>query len=291
MDAIRAHLDDAFPDDTEEIIERALHAYRPLLGHTATAFFRSNLSVHVLGHGRFSPWVATIRAGRPVAAVAAHDLTAAQVILLGGTRPTRCLHSVVAAELHVHLDGGFPEEIARARSVLGGSYGAVESLVRHHPCTPARGRAAALASLTELVHLGIAAQYASMIARLYDQGFDPERLPSDEEVAFLTRYFFWAMHAFRRLALTRGDQAAFRDYYVDRARPDELAEEHDLELDHEVERRRRFLKRLSKGLLVQAAAIGGEAHDDAAPPPPWLLSRPDPRPGPAPRGRLPPKKP
>lgn len=260
---LHAQLDAAYPDDFEEIVERVLLTYRPILSHFLLAHLRNDAYRTLLSHQNLKPWEAD---GPPPPVRPIGSLTVAQVVLLGGTRPRRVVHSL-AADINSMLDGGDRETVHRAEGMLEHANEALESLVGHHVVTPVKGPAARRRKLTGFIHLGVAAEIASLMGtlaahHLWTRHQDPEKVPD-----LIRRYFLGVVQAFGRVRLSARDLAVFGDYYVENAEIEELAEERDLDLAVEVERRRVFLSHLSAGLQAQLAAAaspGGPLVERAA---------------------------
>jgi hypothetical protein len=248
-------LDNAFADELDEIIERALLAYRPILSHAVMGQFRTNLQLIVHASDNLKPWLAR---GQFQPAHGLGSLTAGQVALLGGTRPTRALHSV-ASWLSVPLDGGDQKGLRTVGQILHHSTEALESLVEHHVVVAVKEGEARLRKLREVVRLGIAAQAAAMMGAQQELGLWAERDDLEEPSELVRRYFLAAHQAFGRIKLSRADQDVFRDYYIEALPIDELAEERDRGLDAEVERRRAFLKRLAAALEAQCELMARTA--------------------------------
>jgi hypothetical protein len=251
-------LDDAFPHDLDEILEGVLATYRPILSHLMTANFRGEMKLCFERSNNLAPWVEAL--GRPAPVHGIGPLTPAQVALLGGTRPRSIPHCIVT-DLHVPLDGGAPKDLREAYQILLSSDHALRSLVEHHVVVPVRGPRAAARRLRALADLGVAAQIAALMGTLHERSLVRSE---DEESDFIQRYFLEALQTFGRISLSRGDRAVFRDYYVDEAHIEELAEERSGELSVEVERRRGFLKRLAAALRAESARGTGAGRAPVA---------------------------
>jgi len=81
-----AAIENLFPDDVEEIIERVLLRYRPIFSHMLMGSFRNHLQRAIQGSLTLKSWL-PVGPRHPVHGTSA--LTAGQVALLGGTRPVR----------------------------------------------------------------------------------------------------------------------------------------------------------------------------------------------------------
>lgn len=251
--AMTAALDHAFAYEIEDIIERGLLAYEPILSLPVMAQLREHLR-HVLHRdSTMKPWLAQLPGQEPIDGIG--TLTAGQVALLGGTRPLRVLHALAP-------DFGLRAE-SKSRAHLGflllSSTEALNSLVEHHVVAPARGREACARRLREFVNLAVAAMIAALMGTLYDHRMSPGVPGREEETPLVKRHFSRMGEAFTRITLTRKDQGIFRDYYLDEAHIEELAEEGGRGLAAEVERRRGFLKRLAAALKEQCAILAGAA--------------------------------
>lgn len=256
--AVGAALDGAFSDDVDEIIERVLLAFRPILCQAVMASFRDDLQLAIQGTDELKAWLAV---GPPSTVRGVGPLTAGQVALLGGTRPTRVLQTV-ASRLWIPLDGGDKQSLREADRILTHSSKALESVVEHHVVSPARGQEARLRKLRGLVRVGVAAQFAAMMGALHEHHLWAEERALEEERELVQRYFLGALQAFGRIKLARRDQDVFRDHYLEARDIEEIADERGVELAAEAERRRGFLERLAAALEAQAAVAAG--HDAGA---------------------------
>ena len=199
------------------------------------------------------PWLPQ---GRPPPVQGIGELTAGQVVLLGGTRPKRILHTLVM-DLGVDLDGN-NESLTQARHILLSTVDALDSLVEHHVVVPVKGQDARVRKLQAFVHLGIAAQFAAMMGGLYEARLHGQH-ESEESQEVVRGYFHGAVQVFGRIELTPKDEAVFRDYYLEQADIEELAEERDRGLAAEIERRHGFLKRLVAAFQAEIGRLTGAA--------------------------------
>jgi hypothetical protein len=239
-------LDNVFADDLDEIIERALLAYRPIFSHAVMGQFRANLERLIEGSENLQPWLA--REFQPAHGLG--SLTAGQVALLGGTRPTRVLHSV-ASRHSILLDGGDAQGLRTVGLILHHSTEALESLVEHHVVVSVKAGEARLRKLREVVKLGIATQVAALMGAQQDLSLWAKPDDLEEPPELVRRYFLAALQAFGRIKLSRADQGVFRDYYIEALAIEDLAEERGRGLAAEIERRRGFLTRLAAALEAQ----------------------------------------
>jgi len=246
-------LDDLFSDDVDEIIERVLARYQPALSRVVMASFRSKLQLAITDNPDLKPWLPP-SPFEPVHGAGA--LTAAQVALLGGSRPTRILHTV-AFRLSLPLDGGDQQSLREAEQILHDADEALESLVEHHVVTPVEGPEAGLRRLRELIRLGVAAQIAAMLGALREHHDLARRRGSDDEPEIIRRYFLRALQVFSRIKLSGRDQEVFRDHYLDAGDIEELADERGHGLDAEVARRLGFLERFATAFEAGADALYG----------------------------------
>jgi hypothetical protein len=257
-----ADLDKAFRYELAEIIERGLSVYRPILSHLVTATFRHNLVMALdgIGDANLRPLLGLLAPGRLSRLHGTDTLTAGQVALLGGTRPTRILHSVVF-ELGVLLDGGDKPSVKSAKWILMPTSAAVRSFVAHHVVAPVKGQGAAARKLSGIVDLGIAAQIASTMGALHDHRMRPEDASGDDEI--VRRYFLGMVQTFGRIRLARSDQKVFRDQYIDGVDVKDLVEDEGRDLDEEVELRHGFLKRLATALKAQIKLVTARPAPEA----------------------------
>jgi hypothetical protein len=245
-------LDNAFPDDVDDIVERVLLPYRPILSHALTGSFRRRLQLAVEGSTNLKPWLPAPRY-RPAHAIGA--LTAGQVALLGGFRPMRILHSV-AYDLALPLDGGDRKSVQATEQILLTAAEALDSLADHHVVVPVKGSDARLRRLHGFVRVGVAALLAGTMGALHEHRLWSGRRELAEAPEFIQRYFLGAIQIFGRIQLNRRDQGVFRDHYLEARDIEELADER-LGLDAEVERRHGFLKRLATALEAAAGVLTG----------------------------------
>ncbi len=253
-----ADLDNAFRYELDEIIERGLSTYRPILSHVATATFRNNLAGTMTGYGNLQPWIEMLTPSRSPPLHGTDKLTAGQVALLGGTRPLRILHSIVL-DLDVLLDGGDKQSLKRANRILGPTCDALQSLVDHHVVAPAKGRDASARKLGAFVDLGIAAQIASTMGALHYERLHAEDASGDEVIQ---RYFLGMVQIFGRITLARNDQQVFSDHYIDVVDVEGFAADQGRDLSDEVARRHGFLKRLAAALRAQIQLVTGPPAPD-----------------------------
>jgi hypothetical protein len=248
-----AALDSAFSGDTDEIIERVLLVYRPILSHAVMATFRRNLFLvaHTID---FAPWRPE-GPRPPVHGIGA--LTAGQVALLGGTRPRRILHTLVT-DLDVALDGD-KASLERAHNVLLPTSDAVESLAAYHDVVPVKGWEAGARKMRAFVDLAVATQIAAAMGALHEEHPWSRQRERRQAPEFVRRYFLGLVEVFGQIKLPRKDEAIFRDHYLEDVTIEQLAEEKGRGLDAEVERRLGFLRRLAKALKLEIGKRTGVA--------------------------------
>jgi hypothetical protein len=242
--SIIAALDGMFADEPEEIVERVLRAYQPILNRTIMVHLRMDLQRNLDGHIQFAPWRTE---GQP-AVQSLGSLTATQVAFLGGTRPTRMLEDI-AAELKVPVESGDRESEQKLYQISLSSR-QTDKVIDHYVVAKVKGREARARRVREFVEFAVAAQFASLIGALSGRHdallLNPEE--EEEEPEFIRRHFLGAIRMFRKLKLTPTAQAVFQDHFLDDREIEDIAEDEGRELEEEIERRRVFLKGLARAL-------------------------------------------
>ena len=254
--SITATLAGMFVDEPEEIVESVLRPYTPILSRTIMVHLRMDLQRNLDAHVQLAPWRTE---GQPVAQ-GLGPLTATQVALLAGTRPTRMLEDI-AAELQVPVESGDRESEQKLYEISLTSR-QTDKVIENYVVAKVKGREARAQRVREFVEFAVAAQFASLVGALAGRHDSLLINPEEEEPEFIRRHFLGAVQVFRKLKLTRKAQAVFRDHFLDNREIEDIAEDEGREVDKEIERRRVFLKGLARAL---AEALAGPQDSPRAP--------------------------
>jgi hypothetical protein len=257
-------IDDPFPYDFEDLVERALRPYRPILSYVAIAQFRTHLDLFFRTTENLAPWIDALDRAAWVPPTSAAGLTSAQLALLRSGRPTRVLETL-AENLEIRLDGGSEESERKARELLLLASGCLDDLAPSSPVLPEPDLDACARELGRFIDLAIVALHVSTVAELsaLHQRRDPSDAGSDNFLA-ASRYFSWVLLAFRRVKLSEEDASVFLTYYVRRSAPEDVAERRGHAIDVEIQRRQAFLERFGQELRREIERLTREVSPDPA---------------------------
>lgn len=253
-----------FPHDLDEIIERGIEPYRPVLSRMVIAEIRDHLRTILHMSSALSACIRMLDAATRIPWPRVEGLTPSQVALLGGTAPTR-VPEMAAHELALPVDGGSKESADALRDHMIASFGAAQDLIDQHPeVTPAHPDDAARA-LSELVDDAVVASYAAMLGVIFNQlePLKPGEAPSDQTTA-MQPYFAWALLAFQNVDLDRADTSTFDHYYMRCFEPADIAKHRGHAVEIELDRRLSFIRRLGPRLRREIAQLAEDLGSEPA---------------------------